>query len=87
MESVDFLGIEELRGLKVIGQCWVAADYWNDPLVVRYRRHRLVVCHGRRIQLTDAGRQVCAGRVQSPHPPSGRTTDPDTGRPADPAPP
>jgi hypothetical protein len=77
MESVDFLGIEELRGLKVIGRWWVAADYWKDALVMRYRRHDLVSCHGGRLHLTEAGRRACADRVlhadsptPEPRPPS-----------------
>jgi hypothetical protein len=77
METVDSLGAEELRWLKVIGRWWVAADYWKDALVMRYRTHGLVSCHGGRLHLTEAGRQACADGVPPPGPPSAGTAEPD----------
>jgi hypothetical protein len=45
----------DLRALKLIGEVWVCASYWQDEIIKRYRALGLVTSDGERLCLTEAG--------------------------------
>jgi hypothetical protein len=60
MDTTKDLPGDERRSLKLIADCWVPVDYWEDPTITRYRDLGFVFADGGRIRLTEAGKRACS---------------------------